>query len=87
MHYLIGQFALNGHQSLLLPIFHCKEYSKKIYLFFTETTDKSAKPIRFKSRPMKFKSAFRAAEAKWRNQISLTAGNEMGVPIYFGSRK
>ena len=42
MHYLIGQFALNGHQSLLLPIFRCKEYSKKIY-HFTETTDKSAK--------------------------------------------
>ena len=43
MHYLIGQFALDGHQSLLLPIFRCKEYSKKIYLFFTEKTDKSAK--------------------------------------------
>ena len=42
MHYLIGQFALNGHQSLLLPIFCCKEYSKKMY-HFTETTYNSAK--------------------------------------------
>ena len=42
MHYLIGQFALHSHQSLLLPIFRCKEYSTKICPF-TETTDKSEK--------------------------------------------
>ena len=34
---------------------------------------------------MKFTS-FRAAEAKWRDQISQTAGNETEVPIYFASR-
>ena len=53
---------------------------------FIETRDKIAKKeILFKSRAIKFKS-FRAVEAKWRDQISHTAGNETEVPIYFASR-
>ena len=86
MHYLIGQFALHSHQSLLLPISAVKNILKK-FIILQKQQIKAQKPIRFKSRPMKFKSAFRAAEAKWRDQISLTAGNETEVPIYFGSRK
>ena len=85
MHCLVGQFALHSHRSLLLPIFSCKEYCKKIY-HFTETTNKSTKTYSIQKLPMKFKSAFRAAEAKWRDQISLTAGNETEVPIYSASR-
>ena len=53
---------------------------------FIETRDKIAKKeIWFKSRAIKFKS-FRVVEAKWRDQISHTAGNETEVPIYFASR-
>ena len=75
----------------VIKVFCCqfsavKNILKKIIILLKQQI-KAQKPIRFKSRPMKFKSAFREAEAKWRDQISLTAGNETEVPIYFGSRK
>ena len=70
------------HQSssLLLPIFHSKEYFQKHLSFYRDDRLKSQKAIRFKSCPTKFKS-FRTAEAKWRDQISQIAGNESEVPI------
>ena len=62
------------------------QFSAVKNIHFTETTDKIAKKeIWFKGRAIKFTS-FRAAEAKWRDQISHTAGDETEVPIYFASR-
>ena len=74
----------------VIKVYRCqfsavKNILKKFIILRQQT--KAQKSIRFKSRPMKFKFAFRAAEAKWRDQISLTAGKETEVPIYFGSRK
>lgn len=67
MHYLIGQFALYAYVLSLFKVFRfqfsaVKNTLKKIY-HHTETTDKIAKKIQFKSRAIKFTS-FRAAEAK-----------------------
>ena len=86
MHYLIGQFALHSHQSLCCQFSAVKNILQKFVLLLRQQI-RAKKPIRFKSYPMKFKSAFRVAEAKWRDQISLTAGNETEDPLYFASRK
>ena len=75
----------------VIKVFCCqfsavKNILKKFIILLRQKI-KAQKPIRFKSRPMKFKSAFRAAEAKWRDRIFLSAGNETEDPINFASKK